>query len=92
MLTGKFGQGDVQMLITVTSPEQALDGPARTVGLDVVDQLKRSPHVADVTSAWTAAPGAATELVSKDGKSALIVAGINGNENDAQTYAKNARR
>jgi putative drug exporter of the RND superfamily len=88
LLTGKFGQGDVQMLITVNAPDKVLDGAAREVGLDVVDQVKRSPHVAEVTSAWTAAPGAAAELVSKDGKSGLIVAGIKGNENDALTYAK----
>ena len=74
LLTEKFGQGDVQMLITVTAPDNVLGGPARTVGLDVVDRLQRSPHVANVTSAWTAPPGAAAELVSKDGKSGLIVA------------------
>ncbi|HET6733364.1 MMPL family transporter [Mycobacterium sp.] len=88
LLTDKFGQGDVQMLITVTAPDQVLTGSARAVGLDVVDRLERSPHVANVTSAWTATPGAATELVSKDGKAGLIVAGISGSENDAQTYAK----
>lgn len=88
LLTDKFSQGDVQMLITVTAPDQVLAPSARAVGLDVVDRLKRSPHVANVTSAWTAAPGAATELVSKDGKSGLIVAGISGSENDAQAYAK----
>ncbi len=88
LLTRKFGQGDVQMLITVTAHHDVRAGPARAVGLDVVDRLKESPHVANVSSAWTAPPGAATELVSKDGKSGLIVAGISGDENDAQTYAK----
>ena len=88
LLTEKFGQGDVQMLITVTAPDDVLAGPARAVGLDVVDHLKRSPNVANVSSAWTAPPGAVTELVSKDGKSGLIVVGITGSENDAQTYAK----
>ena len=88
LLTEKFGQGDVQMLITVTAPGEISSGPARTVGLGIVDQLKGSPHVADVTSAWTAPPDAASELVSKDGKSGLIVAGITGGENEAQKYAK----
>ena len=88
LLTEKFGQGDVQMLITVTGPDDVLAGPARAVGLDVVDRLKRSPQVANVTSAWTAPPGAVTELVSKDGTSGLIILGITGSENDAQTYAK----
>ena len=87
LLTEKFGQGDVQMLITVTAPGEISSGPARTVGLGIVDQLKGSPHVADVTSAWTAPPDAASELVSRDGKSGLIVAGITGGENEAQKYA-----
>jgi uncharacterized membrane protein YdfJ with MMPL/SSD domain len=88
LLTEKFGQGDVQMLITVTAPDKVARGPARAVGVDIVDQLERSPHVANVTSAWTAPPAAATELVSKDGKTGLIVAGITGGENEAQTYAQ----
>jgi uncharacterized membrane protein YdfJ with MMPL/SSD domain len=88
LLTEKFGQGDLQMLITVTAPDQVISGPARAVGVDIVDQLKRSPHVADVTSAWTAPPEAATQLVSTDGKSGLIVAGITGGESNAQNYAK----
>jgi RND superfamily putative drug exporter len=88
LLTDKFGQGDVQMLITVTAPGDVLGGPARAVGLDVVERLKHSAHVANVTSAWTAPPGGTADLVSKDGKTGLIVAGITGSENDAQTYAK----
>ena len=88
LLTDKFGQGDTQMLITVTAPGDVLGGEARAVGLDIVGRLKSSAHVANVTSAWTAPPGAAAGLVSKDGKSGLIVAGITGAENDAQTYAK----
>jgi RND superfamily putative drug exporter len=87
LLTDKFGQGAAQMLITVTAPGEISSGPARTVGLGIVDQLKGSPHVADVTSAWTAPPDAASELVSRDGKSGLIVAGITGGENEAQKYA-----
>jgi uncharacterized membrane protein YdfJ with MMPL/SSD domain len=88
LLTDKFGQGDVQMLITVTGPGDVLGGPARAVGLNVVERLKSSSHVANVTSAWTAPPGGTAELVSKDGKAGLIVAGITGSESDAQTYAK----
>jgi RND superfamily putative drug exporter len=88
LLTQKFGQGDVRMLITVTAQHDVLDEPARAVGLDVVDRLKESPHVTNVTSAWTAPAGAATELVSKDGRSGLIVTGIRGDENDTQAYAR----
>jgi RND superfamily putative drug exporter len=88
LLTDKFGQGDVQMLITVTGPGDVLGGPGRAVGLNVVKRLKSSAHVANVTSAWTAPPGGTAELVSKDGRAGLIVAGITGSESDAQTYAK----
>ena len=41
-----------------------------------------------MTSAWTAPPPAAPALISKDGKTGLIVAGITGGENDAQKHAK----
>ena len=44
--------------------------------------------MADVTSAWTAPPTAAPALVSKDGKTGLIVAGITGGETNAQKYTK----
>jgi uncharacterized membrane protein YdfJ with MMPL/SSD domain len=88
LLTDKFGQGDVQMLITVTGPGDVLGGPARAVGLNVVERLKSSSHVANVMSAWTAPPGGAAGLVSKDGKAGLLVAGISGSESDTQAYAK----
>ena len=44
--------------------------------------------MAEVTSAWTAPPSAAPALISKDGKTGLIVAGITGGESDAQKHAK----
>ena len=69
----------MQMLITVTSaggPQR----PARTVGTDIVDQLRQSPDVAEVTSAWTAAARRPRALISNDGKTGLIVAGITGGE------------
>jgi RND superfamily putative drug exporter len=50
--------------------------------------LKSSPYVAQVTSAWTAPAPAAPALISKDGKTGLIVAGITGGESGAQKHAK----
>lgn len=88
LLTRTFDQGDMQMLVTITSPD-GVDGPAaRAVADDVVTRLERSPHVANVTSAWTVPPQAAAELTSRDGATGLIVAGITGGENDAQKFAK----
>jgi uncharacterized membrane protein YdfJ with MMPL/SSD domain len=88
LLTDKFDQGDMQMLVTVTAPDGATSPGATAVAKDIVDRLERSPHVVHVTSAWTVPQAAAAELTSKDGKSALVIAGINGGENDAQKYAK----
>jgi RND superfamily putative drug exporter len=87
LLVDKFGQGDMELLISVTSDDA--QGPAaRSVGTDIAAQLKRSPYVADVTSAWTAPAPAAPALISKDGKTGLIVAGITGGESEAQKHAK----
>lgn len=88
LLTEKFDQGDMQLLITVTSAEGVNSPAATAAGTEIVRELERSPHVAQVVSAWTAPPSAAAELISKDKDSGLIVAGITGGENDAQKYAK----
>ena len=88
LLVDKFGQGDMELLISVTSDDGAQGPAARTVGTDIADQLKASPYVAQVTSAWTAPAPAAPALISKDGKTGLIVAGITGGESGAQKHAK----
>jgi uncharacterized membrane protein YdfJ with MMPL/SSD domain len=87
LLIDKFGQGDVQLLFIVSDRDGVTSTAARAVGTDIADQLSRSAHVTSVTSAWTAPPAAAVSLVSKDGRSGLIVAGINGGETDSQKYA-----
>ncbi|MGE0218606.1 MMPL family transporter [Mycolicibacterium sp.] len=88
LLVDKFGQGDMDLVLSVTS-ENGVDSPAaRAVGTDLVGRLEASPHVGTLTSAWTATPEAAAALVSTDGKTGLIVAGITGGENNAQKYAK----
>jgi uncharacterized membrane protein YdfJ with MMPL/SSD domain len=88
LLTEKFDQGDMQLLVTVTAPDGVKASNATAVATDIVDHLKQSPHVANVTSPWTVPPQAAADLISEDGKTGLIVAGIRGGENDAQKYAK----
>ncbi|MET0757474.1 MAG: MMPL family transporter, partial [Mycobacterium sp.] len=88
LLVDKFGQGDMDLVISVTSEAGAQGGAAQAVGTDIATQLQASPHVAEVSSAWTAPPSAAPALISKDGKTGLIVAGITGGESDAQKHAK----
>ncbi|GAB3217190.1 MMPL family transporter [Mycolicibacterium hippocampi] len=87
VLTEKFGRGDVQMLIVVSSPE-GIDSPAaREAGTGIVDQLGDNPHVADVSSPWSSPPAAAADLVSGDRTAGLIIAGITGTEAQQQVYA-----
>src|SRR5208337_1688896 len=76
LLSEKFGQGDMHMVIAVTSEAGAESLAARAVGADLVRGLQASPHVADVNSAWTASPPDAATMISKDGKTGLIVAGV----------------
>ena len=90
LLRDKFNQTDEEMLIAITAPGGARSDQARRVADDIVDHLKRSPWVLNVASPWTGShgpPEAAAGLVSKDGKSGLIVAGLKGGEDDAQKYA-----
>lgn len=88
LLTEKFAQSDQQLLVTVTDPNGATAPAARAVGTDIVGALSASPHVMQVTSPWTSPPAAAGELLSRDGKTGLIVATLDGGENDAQKYAQ----
>jgi len=88
LLVDKFGQGDMELIISVKSDDGAQSPAARAVGTDIADQLKASPFVAQVNSAWTAPGPAAPALISKDGKTGLIVAGITGGESGAQKHAK----
>ena len=88
LLSQKFGQGDMDMIITVTSDDGAQGPRATAVGNELAERLKESPNVGRVLSAWTAPPSAASGLISKDGKTGLIVAGISGGEVYAQKNAK----
>lgn len=88
LLVDRFGRGDMELLITVRSDDGAQSPAAKAVGTDIADQLRAAPYVADVVSAWTAPPTAAPALISEDGKTGLIVAGITGGESGAQDHAK----
>ncbi len=88
LLSDKFGQGDMTMLITVTSDTGANGREATSVGTDLVRRLQHSPAVGNVMSAWTVGPASAPSFVSRDGRTGLIVAAISGGESDAQLNAK----
>lgn len=88
VLEDKFRQSDMQLFILVTDPTDVNSTAVRTVGLDIVDRLRQSPHVTDIASPWTAgSPQAAAQLVGEDGRSGLITAALTGGEVDAQKHA-----
>ncbi|MGB8207565.1 MAG: MMPL family transporter [Mycobacterium sp.] len=86
LLSDKFGQGDMAMIISITSGGGVESPAARTVGTEIVQRLQTSPHVGQVTSAWTTP--SAPSLIGKDHRTGLIVAGISGSDNEAEKYAK----
>ena len=88
LLSDKFDTGDMQMVVAVTSQTGVHGAAADAAGRDIVAQLQASPYVAQVQSAWTAPAAAAPALVSADGKTGLIVAGITGGDSAAQAHAK----
>ena len=88
LLTEKFDQGDVQLLVVITAPDRFDSPQARAAATDVIDRLQRSGHVAAITSPWTSPPSAAAALVSADKKSGLIVTGVVGDEDKLQSYTK----
>jgi putative drug exporter of the RND superfamily len=87
VLADTFHRPDQQFLLIVRSERGVRDPQVAAVGMDIVDQLKTTPDVAFVESPWGAPPEAANEMISKDGTSALIVAGLIGDESKTATYA-----
>src|SRR5947209_7925673 len=84
VLADKFGHGDMQMVISVQSPDGGQSASARAAGAGLATWLQSFPFTTRVESAWTAPPELASALVSKDGKTGLVVAGITGGESGAQ--------
>lgn len=88
LLTEKFKQTDQQLILTVTAPQGVASPTARAVAGAIADELRASPHVLSVASAWTQPDAGHGGMVSGDGRTGLIVANLAGGENLAQKYAK----
>lgn len=86
-LREKFDISDQSLVFMLTSDLGVQSPQMRSVAADLERQLKESGVVINLTSAWTAPPQVAEELLGADGKSGLIVAGLTGGENDAQKHA-----
>jgi RND superfamily putative drug exporter len=87
MLSDTFEQGDMQMVIAVTTEAGIDSAVARSAGTEVEALLRSLPFVAEVKSAWSPPMAGSSALVSQDGKTGLIVAGLTGGETGAQRHA-----
>jgi RND superfamily putative drug exporter len=87
ILQKDFHAGDANLIIEVTSPAGVDADAARTQGLAVIEAVGNSPYASQVQSYWTAPKAQATALRSTDGRSALVVARIAGDDAEAPERA-----
>jgi len=92
LLVEKFSTGGMQVVVAVTSDAGAASPAARRAAAEIHRILAGLPYVVGLHSAWTGPPQAASALISRDGKSGLIVAGITGDESSAQRHAGEIQR
>ncbi|MFI6408248.1 MMPL family transporter [Streptomyces sp. NPDC050548] len=81
----KFG-GETNLVLLVTAAEGRVDGtPAEQSGRALVAQLRREQHLENVISFWdTSSP----DLRSKDGREAVVLAHVKGNDTERDENAK----
>jgi RND superfamily putative drug exporter len=86
ILADTFAQGDMDLIVVLDSQSGFATGAGRSVGSDIVRDLAASPFVSQVISPFGSQPAPGT--LSADGKSAMIVAAIKGDENTAPKRAR----
>jgi RND superfamily putative drug exporter len=91
VLSADFGAGTPNLVLLAESTDQAagVDDPAvQAAGIDLTQRLSQEADVSRVVSYWTTgAPG----LRSTDGRTAMILAEIDGDENAALSRLKELR-
>ena len=86
LLQDTFHAGPANLLLEVTAPGGADSAAARAEGRRLVAAIERSPYADQVSSYWTAGRAGAG-LRSDDGRSALVVATIAGDDSTAPDRA-----
>lgn len=80
VLTEEFHRGFVNLNLLVQAKEPVTSAPVRAQVDRLVTELRGTEHVARVLSPFEAPDPVAAGLVSKDGRSALVIAFMDGNE------------
>ncbi|MEU7633474.1 MMPL family transporter [Nocardia sp. NPDC049220] len=87
LMADNFGGAAPNFVLLVSSDAGADDPATKTAGLRVADTLKARSDVQGVQSYWTAPPTLASALRSTDGKNALVLAYLTGDESHVQQIA-----
>jgi putative drug exporter of the RND superfamily len=83
VLQHRFDAGDANLILEVTAPDGARSPAAEAEGQRLVAAVSNAPNTSQVASYWTAARGQAGQLISTDGRSALVVARVAGDDSTA---------
>ncbi|MEP7021269.1 MAG: MMPL family transporter [Pseudonocardiales bacterium] len=87
LLQSKFNAGDANLILELSTPAGSDSAAARTEGRSIVQALQHEKYASQVVSYWTVPRREAVGLRSADGKSALVVARVEGNDNTAPIRA-----
>lgn len=80
LLQSRFHTGEANLVLEVSAPSGAETGQARATGLALVRAVHTSTYASSISSYWTAPKDQAAGLVSTDGRSALVVATVAGDD------------
>jgi putative drug exporter of the RND superfamily len=86
-LSAKFGIGATPVVISVASDSGVNSAVAQRAAAEIEQTLTGLPYVEGVQSAWSSPAPAADSLISRDGHTGLIVAGIAGDEGTVYRHA-----
>jgi RND superfamily putative drug exporter len=86
VLRERFDTGDPNFVLLARAPEQVDSSEAAAAGRALTKKLSGQKGVAEVTSYWT--DGGPADLRSKDGRSALVLARLSGDDDEVLKTAK----
>ncbi len=87
LLASRFDAGDPNLVFQVTSSAGVDSSAARAAGARIVDTLASDRDVSQIQSYWTSPAQATGGLRSNDGRSALVVARVAGDDDQAPKRA-----
>jgi putative drug exporter of the RND superfamily len=87
LLQRQFNTGDANLILQTTSAGGADSAASRAEGQAIVQALQHAKYATQIVSYWTAPTAEARGLRSADGKSALVVARIAGDDSEAPKRA-----